>query len=1223
MNDLGHVQCSGVPLTVIPEAINQSYVYTLSFQRNGLRSIEPRSFWGTGLKGIEISDNFLTSLDVDSFYGLENSLRELNLRNNRLMSIPTEALNRLARLQILNLNHNQINELSVESGSDFPSNLNVSLRVLLLANNGLNIISQYAFRNCKSLELLDLSGNNIHIINQVAFNFRPFSGNSGSTRIIRQTDSISSSQSHSRPIRNVHSTIGLKTLYLAGNRLTRIPFELITNLSQLQVLDLSDNLIVSTHDPIVIDRALTMDELNLAGNNIQSLSENSFRNFAYINRLKISQNPLKSIDHGAFVGTIIHSIDLDECELVNISSGAWNDLDAHLYSLSLSGNFIRSDPRIGQIFYNDSFNKLEVLQRLRLNGNSEPFRLSPLSLAASQESLSEIEITGPPNSMRTPFTPIRYQLQFMNVRRFALSRTLYDRRLTHQDLLGYGGYNLEEVDLSSSYIEDISWDTFTSSPSLKHLNLSHNNLRRLDVQVFRPIARTLTVLDLNDALATSVLDCDVFTYLLTSLRKLIISDNGITTLSSPTACFAASEHLTHLSLEFNSLRSIDQHLFQHLSSLVYLLLAYNRLTILDSDTFKMMDKLSYIDLSYNSIRIVKSGAFNELNVLTEINLEGNNIELLEPDSFVILPRLQRINLAQNRLKAMQLAAFDQIGAMTTMSLEMAGNMINLDTRASSVTGNLADDASDDSPPTTINQNRNSFTMRITGGGGGISSVGRTAAGLTMSMPSPPSSSANSVEICDLSNNNISHLNSSYFLPFRNTLTHLILDDNHLSRIGFQSISGLPALQKLSIRRNGLNSLASDAFRSEFSLQMLDLSHNSLIELPSELFRDNGALRYLNLAFNKLPVLPDSLLLRTPKMEIIDLSYNQISLFPSKTLRNISNSLRILRIAGNSLWSIRKEDFDGLFPRLLLLDLSHNNIKQIQSNVFTSMVQLKSLDLSNNPMKILREAVLIGLHDSLEELNLHGCKLSNDLPNWSTFEKLNYLNISNNMLTSLNFYNFTRLTTLDMARNRFTTLPNNIWHFLPSLQRLDISNNMINTLHNDSLIGLRRLQHLNIQNLSLSYLQYGALKPLSSLEVLHVSNYPSIRDFSISRLISDNLAIQEINIHVINSSVAYQSLLTDSRASLPKGLNKITLTGTTIRQLDELFFSHIENQELELIIHHTNISQLTPVLFSSLGKTRILSLDIRHNMIQKVSDVLLAVPQFSRVSRCLNDHHLNT
>jgi len=129
----------------------------------------------------------------------------------------------------------------------------------------------------------------------------------------------------------------------------------------------------------------------------------------------------------------------------------------------------------------------------------------------------------------------------------------------------------------------------------------------------------------------------------------------------------------------------------------------------------------------------------------------------------------------------------------------------------------------------------------------------------------------------------------------------------------------------------------------------------------------------------------------------------------------------------------------------------------------------------------------------------------------------------------------------------------------------------------------------------------------------VSNYPLIKDFSINRLLADNLAIQEVTIHVINSSVAHRSLLTDNWTQLPKGLNKITLTGRGVKQLDELIFSHIENQQLQLSIHHTNISQLSPVLFSSLGKTRTLSLDIRDNMIQKVSDILLAIPQFSRVS----------
>lgn len=282
--DLGKVLCSGTPLVTVPAAINSSAVYICVFRRNGLRKVEDRSFVGTGISRLEISGNLLAgSLGLHVFTGLERTLRELNLQANKLTAIPRSSMSRLQRLKELNLNNNLIAELRGEH--DFPPNLRSSLKTLSLAGNSLTYVDQYSFRVLTALQHLDLSANNIFALNEMTFsqgndfvpspplsvtslpatpeetegspynNYRP---GGGGGRGAPPDASSPSSFAPSQPLPQ------LESLNLANNRLSKIPFEAIHNLSSLKVLDLRSNLISATSD--IIDykgRKLSLQQLHL------------------------------------------------------------------------------------------------------------------------------------------------------------------------------------------------------------------------------------------------------------------------------------------------------------------------------------------------------------------------------------------------------------------------------------------------------------------------------------------------------------------------------------------------------------------------------------------------------------------------------------------------------------------------------------------------------------------------------------------------------------------------------------------------------------------------------------------------------------------------------------------------------------------------------------------------------------------------------------------------
>lgn len=172
---------------------------------------------------------------------------------------------------------------------------------------------------------------------------------------------------------------------------------------------------------------------------------------------------------------------------------------------------------------------LEKLTSFKFNDNMGEFKLIPLSLAQSQYSLIELELTQSSNLKKNDqFNPINYEIEFKNLRRLSLN--FLNQALFKKQLLAYGDYNLHYLDLSRSVgLVDLSdRDLFDSTPWLIHLNLSSNHIRKINLNVFKPL-KTLMILDLNSAFHPQVtrnFDCDLFKHLI-SLRSLSLIENNI------------------------------------------------------------------------------------------------------------------------------------------------------------------------------------------------------------------------------------------------------------------------------------------------------------------------------------------------------------------------------------------------------------------------------------------------------------------------------------------------------------------------------------------------------------------------------------------------------------------------------------------------------------------------------------------------------------------------
>ena len=110
-----------------------------------------------------------------------------------------------------------------------------------------------------------------------------------------------------------------------------------------------------------------------------------------------------------------------------------------------------------------------------------------------------------------------------------------------------------------------------------------------------------------------------------------------------------------------------------------------------------------------------------------------------------------------------------------------------------------------------------------------------------------------------------------------------------------------------------------------------------------------------------------------------------------------------------------------FRKLLILDISNNQIFIVKSFSFIGLENLKFLNINGNPLKEIEDSAMIGLHH-LTVLDFSRLRLTHVRPN------------SLKGLSSLQF--------LNIAHNKFERLSFKPFHYLPALKKLNISHNPI-------------------------------------------------------------------------------------------------------------------------------------------------------------------------------------
>jgi hypothetical protein len=176
-------------------------------------------------------------------------------------------------------------------------------------------------------------------------------------------------------------------------------------------------------------------------------------------------------------------------------------------------------------------------------------------------------------------------------------------------------------------------------------------------------------------------------------------------------------------------------------------------------------------------------------------------------------------------------------------------------------------------------------------------------------------------------------------------------------------------------------------------------------------------------------------------ETIDCSSNDFTTIPSNDLLN-GSLYTALNISFNRIQILEKNSFIKRgYAALETLDISNNNISDINPYAFTGLDKIKKLILGHNNLLSLQQDVFQPLIN-LKELDLQRNKLSTVLPQtMSPMKKLLYLDLRYNKLTDFDEGTFTNLSVLE---------------------KLKLTGNVIRNFAPEKFKSLKNLQYLEVQ-----------------------------------------------------------------------------------------------------------------------------------------------------------------
>uniref|UniRef100_A0A286X9N4 Leucine rich repeat containing G protein-coupled receptor 5 n=1 Tax=Cavia porcellus TaxID=10141 RepID=A0A286X9N4_CAVPO len=290
------VDCSDLGLAELPSNLSVFTAY-LDLSMNNISQLPLSALHNLRfLEELRLAGNALTYIPKGAFAGLY-SLKVLMLQNNQLRQVPTEALQNL-RFQSLHLHNNRIHslgkkcfdglhsletlDLNYNNLDEFPIAIRTlaNLKELGFHSNHIRSIPEKAFAGNPSLITIHFYDNPLQFVGRSAFQHLPE---------LRTLTLNGASQITEFP--DLTGTASLESLTLTGAQISSLPQTICDQLPNLQVLDLSYNLV---EDLPSFSACQKLQKIDLRHNEIYEVKVDTFQHLLSLRSLDLSSNLLSS-----------------------------------------------------------------------------------------------------------------------------------------------------------------------------------------------------------------------------------------------------------------------------------------------------------------------------------------------------------------------------------------------------------------------------------------------------------------------------------------------------------------------------------------------------------------------------------------------------------------------------------------------------------------------------------------------------------------------------------------------------------------------------------------------------------------------------------------------------------------------------------------------------------------------------------------------------------------
>lgn len=554
--------------------------------------------------------------------------------------------------------------------------------------------------------------------------------------------------------------------------------------------------------------------------------------------------------------------------------------------------------------------------------------------------------------------------------------------------------------------------------------------------------------------------------------------------------------VVELGLYDNRLTEFPTTALENLDNLEALNMTHNDITQLPPDIVNGMAALKKLDLSYNGLVTIDDEAFRGFTGnLSELDVSHNNLINIG-ESLKYFPSLKKINFDNNEINNIK----RDLGLLNTVKLvEFSAANNDIEVIDKETWWRMADSLK---------------SLNLAGN-------------RLQDVPYMAVRFLKSLEIVDLSRNNINRLYNTF--PFKfDQLKELYLHNNKIQDIQpifFYWVSN--SLDVLDLSGNRINNVTDETFGYLPQLGSLDLSHNEIRNLHVGQMSFMQRLRNLNLSFNKIKYVPEQIFIGLIHAENIDLSHNEIWDIPTLVFRAVNPTIRTVKIQNNFISKIPAFAFSCL--KLMRLEAQCNMISYVDFSAFSNSKFVTYVDLSHNKLTSL-PSQLFGSTGRVEELILSHNALSEINP-----KSLRGIDM---------MLNTTEGFTLRLDNNNFAVLPSTALKAVPSLTVLDLSNNSIGEIKVDDFAGVYRLRIIDLKNNALASIEDGSFMGLQ-LDRLDLSGNvglqselrpASIRGSVIKELILENIGLIEVpDLDLLDAGVTSLRLQGNSLSDIKNGL----------------------------------------------------------------------------------------